>query len=77
VLVVIDCDSEPEVPVTTRLMGPGDTPAFAWIATVCAVAPGVTANVLGVAVTPAGSPERTTLTALENPFAGTTEMEMV
>jgi hypothetical protein len=39
--------------------------------------PGASVKVLGVAVTPAGSPERVTLTALENRFAGTTEMETV
>jgi hypothetical protein len=34
-------------------------------------------KVAGLAETPAGNPERTTPTALENPFAGAIEMEMV
>ena len=77
VVVVIDCNCEPEVAVTVMLIGPGVAEAFAWIATVCVAVLGVRVNVAGVAATPAGRPERAILTELENPFAGTIEIEMV
>jgi hypothetical protein len=75
--VVIDCDREPEVAVTTKATGPGVMSALAVITTVCDKVAEARVKVAGLAETPAGNPERTTLTALENPFAGATEMEMV
>jgi hypothetical protein len=68
-VMVVVCESIPEVPVRVSIVLPAIAAAEAVSATVCAV-PGVSVSVAGCAVTPLGNPVIATDTMLAKPFTG-------
>jgi hypothetical protein len=76
--VITVCEIEPDIPVTAKPIGAAVTFAAAVRITLCEDAEGVagmSVNVAGDTVTPAGKPENEKLTGFEKPFVPVTEME--